>query len=342
MLAIALAQRVARDDEVEPRRDRPGPRRHRPPRGGRRSAGRTIPGRRRCGPSVPAWARVHRRARRQAPRDVRVGRAGPRHRARPRPPSRRRCTSARRSGCPSSRPPACASRRSTGASSARTGGPSATASRSRRASTSRWPSGAPPTALDERARLAAEYAERYALDHHGIDDDLWTRLRAVYEDRELVELSMCLGCWLGFGRLNRVFGLDTACMLPIRPRTLATLHSSARRSGVIEAAPPGGSAASTLEPGSWLPRRNHSPRHRRRVRRDDGGEGARGRSRRGHARRPEQLPHVPAAAVPGGHGRPERGGRRLPDPRHLPAAGEPARSGRGRSPASTGTATRSR
>jgi alkylhydroperoxidase family enzyme len=69
-------------------------------------------------------------------------------------------------------------------------------------------------ALDERARLAAEYAERYALDHHGIDDDLWNRMRAVYEDRELVELTMCLGCWLGFGRLNRVFGLDTACTLP--------------------------------------------------------------------------------------------------------------------------------
>ena len=70
------------------------------------------------------------------------------------------------------------------------------------------------TVLDERARLAAEYAERYVLDHHGIDDDLWTRLRAVYEDREIVELTMCLGCWLGFGRLNRVFGLDTACTLP--------------------------------------------------------------------------------------------------------------------------------
>jgi alkylhydroperoxidase family enzyme len=68
--------------------------------------------------------------------------------------------------------------------------------------------------LDERSRLAAEYAERYALDHHGIDEDLWARMRAVYEDRELVELTMCLGCWLGFGRLNRVFGLDTACSLP--------------------------------------------------------------------------------------------------------------------------------
>ncbi len=69
-------------------------------------------------------------------------------------------------------------------------------------------------ALDERARLATEYAERYALDHHGIDDDLWTRLLAVYEQREVVELTMCLGAWLSFGRLNRVLGLDTACMLP--------------------------------------------------------------------------------------------------------------------------------
>jgi alkylhydroperoxidase family enzyme len=68
--------------------------------------------------------------------------------------------------------------------------------------------------LDDRSRLAAEYAERYALDHHGIDEDLWNRMRAVYEDRELVELTMCLGCWLGFGRLNHVFGLDTACTLP--------------------------------------------------------------------------------------------------------------------------------
>lgn len=69
-------------------------------------------------------------------------------------------------------------------------------------------------ALDERARLAAEYAERYALDHHGLDDDFWERMRAAYTDREVVELSMCLGSWLSFGRLNRVLGLDTACVLP--------------------------------------------------------------------------------------------------------------------------------
>lgn len=68
--------------------------------------------------------------------------------------------------------------------------------------------------LDERARLAAEYAERYALDHHGLDDDFWARFKAAYSDAEVVELTMCLGSWLSFGRLNRVLGLDTACVLP--------------------------------------------------------------------------------------------------------------------------------
>ncbi len=69
-------------------------------------------------------------------------------------------------------------------------------------------------AFDERTRLAAEYAERYATDHHAIDDDFWQRLATHYQEREIVELSMCLGSWLAFGRLNRVLGLDTACVLP--------------------------------------------------------------------------------------------------------------------------------
>ncbi|GAA1156208.1 carboxymuconolactone decarboxylase family protein [Nocardioides aquiterrae] len=68
--------------------------------------------------------------------------------------------------------------------------------------------------LDERARLAAEYAERYALDHRGLDDGFWTRMKAQYTDREIVELSMCLGSWLAFGRLNHVLGLDAECVLP--------------------------------------------------------------------------------------------------------------------------------
>ncbi|MFC9244790.1 carboxymuconolactone decarboxylase family protein [Streptomyces sp. NPDC057136] len=69
-------------------------------------------------------------------------------------------------------------------------------------------------AFDDRTRLAAEYAERYALDHHGIDDAFWDRMTAHYSQSEIVELSMSIGSWLAFGRLNRVLGLDTVCVLP--------------------------------------------------------------------------------------------------------------------------------
>ncbi|NKX86221.1 carboxymuconolactone decarboxylase family protein [Nocardia coubleae] len=68
--------------------------------------------------------------------------------------------------------------------------------------------------FDERTRLAAEYAERYATDHHGLDDDFWARMFDHYTQPEVVELSMSIGSWLAFGRLNRVLGLDTACVLP--------------------------------------------------------------------------------------------------------------------------------
>ncbi|PYE20791.1 AhpD family alkylhydroperoxidase [Williamsia limnetica] len=69
-------------------------------------------------------------------------------------------------------------------------------------------------AFDERTRLAAEYAERYALDHHGLDEDFWSRMTAEYSQNHIVELSMCLGSWLAFGRLNHVLGIDSICVLP--------------------------------------------------------------------------------------------------------------------------------
>ena len=39
-------------------------------------------------------------------------------------------------------------------------------------------------------------------------------MAAHYSQREIVELSMSIGSWLAFGRLNHVLGLDAACMLP--------------------------------------------------------------------------------------------------------------------------------
>ncbi|WP_067175431.1 carboxymuconolactone decarboxylase family protein [Microtetraspora niveoalba] len=74
-------------------------------------------------------------------------------------------------------------------------------------------------AFDDRTRLAAEYAERYALDHHGLDDEFWNRMAAHYSQAEIVELTMCVGSWLTFGRLNRVLGLDAVCVLPGHPQS---------------------------------------------------------------------------------------------------------------------------
>lgn len=70
------------------------------------------------------------------------------------------------------------------------------------------------TVLDDRSRLAAEYAVRFATDHHNLDEEFWERMFAHYSQNEVVELSMCLGSWIAFGRLNRVLGLDVACVLP--------------------------------------------------------------------------------------------------------------------------------
>ncbi|WAU83384.1 carboxymuconolactone decarboxylase family protein [Streptomyces sp. Qhu-G9] len=69
-------------------------------------------------------------------------------------------------------------------------------------------------AFDDRTRLAAEYAERYALDHHGLDEEFWGRMTANFGQAEIVELTMSLGSWLAFGRLNHVLGLDAMCVLP--------------------------------------------------------------------------------------------------------------------------------
>jgi alkylhydroperoxidase family enzyme len=69
-------------------------------------------------------------------------------------------------------------------------------------------------AFDDRTRLAAEYAERYALAHHDLDDEFWSRMSARFSQREIVELSMSVGSWLAFGRLNHVLGIDSVCVLP--------------------------------------------------------------------------------------------------------------------------------
>jgi alkylhydroperoxidase family enzyme len=61
--------------------------------------------------------------------------------------------------------------------------------------------------LTERERLAAEFAQRFALDHLAMDDELWSRLHAAFSDDELADLTMCCGMFLGLGRMLAVMGV---------------------------------------------------------------------------------------------------------------------------------------
>jgi alkylhydroperoxidase family enzyme len=65
----------------------------------------------------------------------------------------------------------------------------------------------------ERERLAIEYAERFALDHHSLDDAFFRRLRAAYSDAEVLDLTVCIGGWLALGRTLHVLGIDNYCRL---------------------------------------------------------------------------------------------------------------------------------
>ncbi|MGI9084947.1 MAG: hypothetical protein ACR2FE_06595 [Aeromicrobium sp.] len=66
--------------------------------------------------------------------------------------------------------------------------------------------------LDRTLRVAATDDIDGALG--SIDDAFWKRMLVEYDQREIVELSMCLDSWLAYGRLNRVLGLDATCVLP--------------------------------------------------------------------------------------------------------------------------------
>lgn len=59
-------------------------------------------------------------------------------------------------------------------------------------------------AYTQRQRLAIEYAERFAVDHQRIDDDLFGRLRNHFADDEILDLTLCLAVYLGLGRTLEV------------------------------------------------------------------------------------------------------------------------------------------
>jgi alkylhydroperoxidase family enzyme len=67
--------------------------------------------------------------------------------------------------------------------------------------------------FSDAERTALEYAERFATDSKGIDDDLFARLGAHFAPAEIADLTLVLGKYLAMGRFMQVLDLDQACAI---------------------------------------------------------------------------------------------------------------------------------
>lgn len=63
-------------------------------------------------------------------------------------------------------------------------------------------------AFTTREKLAIEFAERFAFNHTGMDDDMWSRVKAHFSDQEVVELTVLVGFCLGIGRALHVLDVE--------------------------------------------------------------------------------------------------------------------------------------
>jgi hypothetical protein len=91
--------------------------------------------------------------------------------------------------------------------------------------------------LTERERLALEFLELLATDHHRIGDDMYRRLRANFTSSEIVELGSTCGHMIGSHRFLHtldVFG-DSDPIIPYSPeqvgKTWAAVHGEAEPTG---------------------------------------------------------------------------------------------------------------
>ena len=67
--------------------------------------------------------------------------------------------------------------------------------------------------FSERERLAIRYAEGLGLTPHDIavDEDFWSRAKAVFSDDEIVDMTYSIGAWMANGRALHALGLDSVC-----------------------------------------------------------------------------------------------------------------------------------
>ncbi len=71
-----------------------------------------------------------------------------------------------------------------------------------------------------RETLAVEYAEQMGETPKTLASDgaFWSRMHAAFSQREIMDLTLCIGAWMALGRTVHVLGLDAVCFTD----TLAT------------------------------------------------------------------------------------------------------------------------
>jgi AhpD family alkylhydroperoxidase len=62
--------------------------------------------------------------------------------------------------------------------------------------------------LSDRERLAGEFADRFATDHHSIDDRFMADIRTHFSDVEVIELTALCAMTVGNGRFMTVLDIE--------------------------------------------------------------------------------------------------------------------------------------
>jgi alkylhydroperoxidase family enzyme len=70
--------------------------------------------------------------------------------------------------------------------------------------------------FSEAERDALEYAEKFAVDHLSIDQEFMDRMVGHFGEELVVEMTLAIGCWIAFGRLNQVMDVVVSCPLRMK------------------------------------------------------------------------------------------------------------------------------
>jgi len=62
--------------------------------------------------------------------------------------------------------------------------------------------------ITPRERAALRFAEKFAVDHHKIDDAEWAAVRQHFSEAEIIELVAHTTLFIGWGRFNDIVGID--------------------------------------------------------------------------------------------------------------------------------------